>query len=268
MKKFLKASLILMSFAMVISLSGCVTEKIVYENGKEVIKEDRDNDPARAKLAAENRVKIAIRLLDEGQATLAKQNLQRALEYDPDSFKAKLGFAWYYQQVGEIDNAYKTYNNLVKDYSKNGEVYHNYGIFLCSEKKYNEAYNSFEEAVKLPEYSKVAESLFEAGRCAYSQGDDQKAIKYADRALAYNSTTPILLLFRAELALGVDDVNTARMMMIRYSRFADDTALSLFIKLRIEEGSGNITEAKKFGERLVTRYPNSEEAQRYQHNDY
>lgn len=265
MNKFFGLSCILLSFSL---LSGCVTEKIVYENGREVVKTDDDDSPERSKLAADNRVKIAIRLLNEGQATMAKQNLQKALEYDPDNFNAKLGFAWYYQQVGETENAYNAYNNLMKQFSDNGDVYQNYGMFLCGQKKYTEAYNTFEHALTIKNYTRMAETLFEAGRCAYSQGDDRKAIAYADRALAYNSTTPILLLFRAELALGVDDVNTARIMMSRFSHYSEDNSMSLFIKLRIEEGSGDIEEAKKYGDLLLTRYPNSPEAKKYQNNDY
>ena len=76
MNKFFGLSCILLSFSL---LSGCVTEKIVYENGREVVKTDDDDSPERSKLAADNRVKIAIRLLNEGQATMAKQNLQKAL---------------------------------------------------------------------------------------------------------------------------------------------------------------------------------------------
>ena len=132
MNKFFGLSCILLSFSL---LSGCVTEKIVYENGREVVKTDDDDSPERSKLAADNRVKIAIRLLNEGQATMAKQNLQKALEYDPDNFNAKLGFAWYYQQVGETENAYNAYNNLIKQFSDNGDVYQNYGMFLCGQKK-------------------------------------------------------------------------------------------------------------------------------------
>ena len=65
MNKFFGLSCILLSFSL---LSGCVTEKIVYENGREVVKTDDDDSPERSKLAADNRVKIAIRLLNEGQA--------------------------------------------------------------------------------------------------------------------------------------------------------------------------------------------------------
>ena len=72
----------------------------------------------------------------------------------------------------------------------------------------------------------------------------------------------------AELALGVDDVNTARIMMSRFSHYSEDNSMSLFIKLRIEEGSGDIEEAKKYGDLLLTRYPNSPEAKKYQNNDY
>jgi Tfp pilus assembly protein PilF len=56
--------------------------------------------------------------------------------------------------------------------------------------------------------------------------------------------------------------------MSRFSHYSEDNSMSLFIKLRIEEGSGDIEEAKKYGDLLLTRYPNSPEAKKYQNNDY
>lgn len=263
MKKFVViSSLIVFS---TVGMLGCVTEHLVQEAGKTTFRVD--DGPNKHK-AAEGRVNIALRLLQEGQATLAKQNLEKALEFEPDNFNAQLAYAWYYQTVGENENAYKAYNSLMGKYPNNGDIYTNYAIFLCSQNKYNEAYKLFEQAVTIPKFTRIAESLYEAGHCAYVQGDDQKAISYIDRSLAYNSVTPLTLTFRAELALGVDDIAKARAMMNRFSKYSDDNSYSLFIKLRIEEGSGNTEKAREYGEKLLQYYPNSREAQKYRTNDY
>ncbi|MBQ8706466.1 MAG: type IV pilus biogenesis/stability protein PilW [Succinivibrionaceae bacterium] len=261
MKK-LTAGLVLTAAMML--CGGCVRENLVMD-GKDSfhpVKElDRQN-------AATHRVKIAIHLLDEGQATLAKENLEKALELDPDNYDAKLAYAWYYQTVGETENAYKAYNSLVNSYQDMGDVFHNYGIFLCTQNKYSEAYGMFERAVTISKYTRVAETYAEAGRCAYKQGDDKRAISYLDRSLRYNSNNPYALGFRAELALGVGDLKTARDMINRYSHFAAENAFTLFTKLRIEEGSGNSAQAKIYGQELVSRYPDSVEAKKYLSNNY
>ncbi len=243
---------------------GCVQENLVMD-GKDTYHIEKEMDRERA---ANNRVRIALHLLDEGQATLAKDNLQKALEINPDCFDAKLAFAWYYQTVGEIENAYKAYNELVSKYSDMGDVFNNYGIFLCSQNKYAEAYQMYEKAVSISKYTRIAETYVNAGRCAFKQGDDNRAIGYVDRSLKYNSNNPYALGFRAELALAVGDLNKAKEMMNRYSHFAAENAFSLFTKLRIEEGSGNTAQAKIYGQELVTRYPDSVEAKRYMSNNY
>ncbi len=245
-------------------MNGCVHENLVMD-GNDSYHTEKEIDLERA---ANNRVRIALRLLNEGQATLAKENLQKALELNPDCFDAKLAFAWYYQTVGEIDNAYRLYNELANKYPDYGDVFHNYAVFLCGQKKYNEAYSMFERAVQIPKYTKIAETFVSAGRCAYKEGNDKKAIDYVDRSLKYNFSNPYALGFRAELALGVGDIQTAKNMMNRYSHFAAENAFSLFTKLRIEEGSGNTSQAKIYGQELVTRYPESREAQKYLSNDY
>ena len=245
-------------------MTGCVTENLIME-GKDKYRVSSGVDHKKAALG---RVQIALRLLEDGNATLAKDNLEVAFKFDPDCFDAKLAYAWYYQRVGETANAYRAYDDLVSDYSDKGDVFNNYGIFLCSEGKYPEAYQMYERAVVIPKYTRIAETLVNAGRCAYKQGDDNRAIKYVDRALQYNGNDAFTLAFRAELALGVGDLKKAREMMMRYSRYAPDDAYSLFTKLRIEEGSGHKDRAQYFGQKLLQEYPNSPEAQKYTTNNY
>ncbi len=254
----------LLTAAAALLSSGCVRENLVMD-GKDTYHVEKEVDRAKA---AQNRVKIALRLLEDGQATLSKENLQKALELDPDCFDAKLAFAWYYQTVGELDNAYRVYGELTANYADQGDVFNNYGIFLCGQGRYTDAYSMYERAVVIPKYTRVAETYVNAARCAYKQGDDRRAIDYVDRSLKYNSNNPYALGFRAELALAVGDIQTARMMMNRYSHVADENAFTLFTKLRIEEGTGNTQQAKIYGQELVTRYPNSPEAKKYMSNNY
>ncbi len=261
MKKLVSAALLVLASTV---MTGCVTENLIME-GKDKYRVSAGVDKQKAALG---RVQIALRLLDDGNATMAKDNLEVALKFDPDCFDAKLAYAWYYQTVGETANAYKAYEQLVSKYSDNGDVYNNYGIFLCNQNKYPEAYQMYEKAVLVPKYTRISETLINAGRCAYKQGDDQRAVKYVDRALQYNSNDPSSLTFRAELALGLGDLTKAREMMMRYSRYAPDDAYSLFIKLRIEEGSGNTDSARFFGQKLLEEYPNSVEAKKYTTNNY
>lgn len=245
-------------------MTGCVTENLIME-GKDKYRVSAGVDKKKAALG---RVQIALRLLDDGDASMAKENLEVALKFDPDCFDAKLAYAWYYQTVGETANAYKAYDELARNNADRGDVFNNYGIFLCSQEKYPEAYQMYEKAVVIPKYTRTAETLVNAGRCAYKQGDDNRAIKYVDRALQYNSNDAFTLAFRAELALGVGDLNKAREMMMRYSRYAPDDAYSLFTKLRIEEGSGHTDRAQYFGQKLLQEYPDSVEAQKYSTNNY
>lgn len=260
--KFAAVSAVLASVC--VFISGCVQEHLIMD-GKESFHVAKETDKGRA---AKHRAAIAVRLIQTGQASLAKSNLQKGLELDPDCFECKLAFAYYYQVVGEKTHAYNAFNSLMSEYGDHGEVYNNYGVFLCSENKFSEAYQMFERAVTTPSFSMADDTLVQASLCAAKQGDDDRAIKYIDRSLDYDAVNTVALMQRANLALNKGDLTTAKAMMNRYSHLTPDTPESLFIKLRIAEGNNEIEKAEEIGNRLVDMYPDSVQAKKYQQNDY
>ena len=66
--------------------------------------------------------------------------------------------AYYYQQVGEFDQAEDAYRDALRKDNDNADTYNNFGAFLCQINKFDEAEQLLQAAVKRPGYIRVAES--------------------------------------------------------------------------------------------------------------
>lgn len=76
--------------------------------------------------------------------------------------------AHYYQQQGQIENAFREYEIAVKLNHKQGDVHNNFGTFLCSQKKFEQAQQQFELALNSPNYYHQADTFENIALCAYS----------------------------------------------------------------------------------------------------
>lgn len=76
--------------------------------------------------------------------------------------------AHYYQQQGQIENAFREYEIAVNLNHKQGDVHNNFGTFLCSQKKFEQAQQQFELALNSPNYYHQADTFENIVLCAYS----------------------------------------------------------------------------------------------------
>jgi tetratricopeptide (TPR) repeat protein len=85
---------------------------------------------------------------------LAVEYFKNALRIRPKSSEALYSLGKYYQDQEELENAMKTYTELVGIEDKNINAYYNMGVIqLINLKKYNEAINYFSTAIKIaPKY--------------------------------------------------------------------------------------------------------------------
>ncbi|MDA7747063.1 type IV pilus biogenesis/stability protein PilW, partial [Psychromonas sp.] len=176
-------------------ISACVSSETTTTAGKPS-GEKMAFDP---KAAANTRIQLALLYLEEKQMQQAKENLDKALEFEPKSAKVHRIFAYYYQKVNENEKANDYYKKSISLDSKNGDTYHNYGTFLCGEGKYKEAEEAFLKAIELTAYTRVARTYENAAVCAEESKDNQKAIFYYQYALSHSPNSNYINLELARL---------------------------------------------------------------------
>ncbi|MFV0576922.1 MAG: type IV pilus biogenesis/stability protein PilW [Vibrio sp.] len=245
-------------FTLIVSfLSGCVTVSdkpvsVKFDNIK----------------AAKARISLGLGYLEQGNLVKAKENLELAVKYAPSDPQALTSIAYYYQKVGENQLAENAYKKALDSSPLNGDVFNNYGVFLCKQGEYKKAENQFLRAIEQPDYYLVAASYENAGLCTLKQGDQEKARRYFSRALEHDPSRTQSALQLAELEIEKDEFSNARDRLLKFNDKFGARPVSLGLLIKLEEKANNHELASEYVRILESQFPNSIEYQKYQNNEY
>ena len=76
--------------------------------------------------------------------------------------------AHFYQLQGDTEKAKQAYLQAIKLDDKQGDVYNNFGTFLCGQGEFEQAYSQFNAALAAPNYYHQADTFENMVLCAYS----------------------------------------------------------------------------------------------------
>ncbi|MBY5948217.1 type IV pilus biogenesis/stability protein PilW [Photobacterium rosenbergii] len=239
-------------------LAGCVTVDESGNTPQSINKEE----------AAEARVTLGLGYLEQGQWQRARDNFELALQYAPRYYRAQNAMAYYYQRVDEPESAETIYRQALKYSPKNGDVRNNYGVFLCSQGRYDEAIDQFESAIKQPYYYLTSASYENAALCSLEQGNQPQARGYFDKALAYDPYRAKSMLQLSKLDIEAQNFKEARVRLFKFNKRYGYKADSLWLLIQLEQQAGYDSQADKYAGILKAQYPDSLQYQNYLANEY
>lgn len=218
--------------------------------------------------AADTRVKLALLYLQKNNMQKAKENIETALEYQPNDANVYRVFAYYYQRVKEYDKAEALYKKSLSLDSKNPDTYNNYGTFLCKQGRYQEAEKAFLSAVKQTTYSAVANTYENAGICSEKAGDVDKAIYYYQYALSHDPLKSYIHLILAKLYINNKNYDAARLSLFNFQKNNKESAESLWQWIRLSYATEKNASLNKYAGKLLAEFPESQQALDYLNHDY
>jgi len=239
-------------------LSGCVSESTY--SGTDVLVAEKKFD---SESAARQRAQLGLTYLQKGNSQQAKYNLDKAMEFNSDIEAVHVSMAYYYQTVGELENAEASYYKAISTDDASGDAMNNFGVFLCQQGKYKQSEEMFLKAVHMPKYTRSASSYENLGICSRKAGELDRAKKYFTTALKYDSRRQVTLLELTEIDVETGDYLNARAQLVRYHRVVAESAESLTLGINIEQGLNDLDAARKFGILLLAKFPASIEAKQY-----
>jgi type IV pilus assembly protein PilF len=127
------------------------------------------------KKAAETNTALGQQYMNRGQYEIALEKLKRAVAYDKTYAPAYTMLGVLYETIGKTDDAAEAYALAVKYDPEGGDVNNNYGAFLCRTGESGKADDYFLTAIDDPFYQTPEIALSNAGACALSSGDLDKA---------------------------------------------------------------------------------------------
>lgn len=218
------------------------------------------DEPTEARKAAETNANLGRQYMDRSQYEVALEKLKRAVAYDKTYAPAHTLLAVLYKTLGQQDQAGEEYRLAVHYDPTDGDVNNNYAVYLCGQQKSEEADRYFQVAMKDPFYSTPKLVYSNAGLCALSANDLDKAETYLRQSLGYDAQYAPALLSMADLSYREEAFLRARAFLQRFEAVAVSNAQSLLLGYRIEGALGDGVSSGRYQRDLLDKFPNSAEA--------
>jgi type IV pilus assembly protein PilF len=213
--------------------------------------------------SAEANAELGLRYMLQGKNDIALEKFKRALDQDPKSAVAHHYIAELYRRLGENDDADRHYRRAISLNPEESSAYNNYGVFLCNQKKYEQAEKQFQAVLKNPVYTGRAQTLENLGMCMREGGETAKAEDYFRKALQTDPRLPNSLLAMADISLKGGNALSSRAYLQRYSEVGAPTPESLWLGIRVERILGDKSAVSSYGLMLKNNFPEAEETRLY-----
>ncbi|MFQ3235475.1 MAG: type IV pilus assembly protein PilF [Paraglaciecola sp.] len=213
--------------------------------------------------AAKTRLSLGLTYLENGNFSQAKFNLDKALEFAPQSAQSHYGMAYYYQTVEEYTSAEQSYQQAMDLAPRDADIANSYGAYLCARGEYAKAKAYFFKAINSNSYISSAETYENLALCSQSQGQLQDAIEYLDSALNHQPGRGKSLFLLAEMLLANQQLDAAKDALRRYDKVSEVSAESLWLASRIEQAAGKEHAASDYANMIVSLYPSHVPAKNY-----
>ena len=211
---------------------------------------------------ADVHTQLGVAYYEIGNFAVALDELNEALQADPDYAKAYNVRGLVYMQLGEADQAEQSFQRALSLTPQDSDANNNYGWFLCRQKRYEEGIGYIMNALKNPLYSTPDKSYVNAGMCARDRGDQKKAAEFFNLALRSQPRQIQALYQLADMAYLDNQVPAAKSYLQRLARTGVKfNAEALWLALRIERRLGDKDAEASYGLQLRRNFPQSREAQ-------
>jgi type IV pilus assembly protein PilF len=232
-------------------LAGCV-ETTTSVGG---VRPDADDNDA-----AELNYQLGARYYRNGSYDLARDRLLTSIELDPRNAVAHYTLALTYEALGNLRLATGAYEESVRIAPRNHQVQNAYAVFLCKQRKYDDAREHFDRAAAIKTNDDPEVTLTNAGVCMMQKPDHQAAENYFRQALEYKLNYGEALIQMAVLMHATGADLNARAFLQRYLSVNPAAADVLYLGLQIEDALGDERARTEYSEKILRDFPASPQA--------
>lgn len=245
------ARLPLAAAALCVLVAGCISTT----TGVRPTEGDDDN-------AAQQYFQLGARYFRNGSYELARERLHRAIDLDPRMGIAHSTLALTYEQLGNVRLATEHHDKAVRYEPGNFDVRNAYAVFLCGQKRYDEAKVQFQRAVEVPENDNREIMLTNAGVCMSQKPDYGQAETFLRQALEQKPGYGEALLQMSLLKYRTNEFLQARAFLQRFLSTNKSTPDVLYLGVQIEKALGDDRASTDYANQLLREFPNSNQAKR------
>ncbi|NUZ06190.1 type IV pilus biogenesis/stability protein PilW [Piscinibacter koreensis] len=248
------------------ALAGCVSTTSTKADLPAANTRDRitASDEPDAMRRARARFDLASAYFSRNQMMTALDQVKLALDADPNYAEAYNLRGLIYSNLGDTALAEESFRRSLQLKPRDPDTMHNYGWYLCQQKRYPEAQSFFTQAMAIPQYRGTARTLLTQGICHAYAGQLAEADNTLSRAYELDPGNPFVAVNLSQVLYQRGEYERARFYVRRVNGMTDiSNAQTLWLAARIEQKLGNQQGVTQFGTQLQNRFPDSREAAAY-----
>lgn len=248
-----------LAFGLLASLAGCGTAPL-NDRSDMVTASDEPEFRKRARI----RLQLAVGYFEQGQTTVALDEVKQSLVADPnfpDAFNLR---GLIYMRLNDMRLAEDSFQRALSIKPNDGNVLHNLGWLQCQQAKYTEAIRSFTQALSNPTYGERAKTLLAKGVCQSRAGQIEEAIQSLSKAYELDAGNPVTGYNLASLLHKHGDHARAQFYIRRINNSELANAETYWLGIRIENRLGDRVARDQLATQLRNRYPKSKELNSYE----
>jgi len=203
-------------------------------------------------------VQLGQHYLEMGKLEIAKEDLLKALKFDPKSVDAHTVLATLYDRVGDQANAKLHYRAAADLAPTAGAANNNYGLYLCKLGRFDQAQKRF-EMEKADGFYKDRDYIYlNSGTCTLlAKGSVDVAEADFRRAIDINPNNAQALFQLASVLYDKNDFFKARAFIQRFDALGQPSPDALLLARNIEVKLGNASAAHDYAQRLREQFPDA-----------
>ena len=251
-------------------LAGCVNTKngVLQTSASKEAPIVTDSDESNGRKRAKLRIELAIGYFQQGQTTVALDEIKQALAADPTFADAYNLRGLVYMRLDDPAQAEDSFRRAIALDPREPNVLHNYGWLLCQQNRYADAQQQFSAALAAPNYADRAKTLMTQGVCQLKAGQRAEAERSLMQAYEIDAGNPVIGYNLALILVQRQDWSRAQFYIRRVNNSPAANAETLWLGIKIERQLNNREAVAQLAGQLQRRFPQSREAIAYERGNF
>ena len=246
-------------------LSGCATGAAsAVDAGARQAEPMTAFDEPEIRRRARIRLQLAGSYFEQGQTTVALDELKQAIAIDPTFAESYNLRGLIYMRMNEPGLAEESFRRAISLNPRDAGAHHNYGWLMCQQKRYPEGDKLFLQAVANPAYTEKSKTFMAQGLCQISAGQPADAERTLLRAYELDAGNPITGYNLAQLLFARGDYARAQFYIRRLNNGEYANAESLWLGIKVERQLNDSVAMSQLASQLRRRFPVSKELAAYE----
>ncbi len=245
-------------------LPACVSGPGVSGKGGAQADLVTDSDEPDGRKRARIRLELAVGYFEQGQTTVALDELKQSIVADPNFGEAYNLRGLIYMRLNDFRLAEESFRRSIVLNPGDSNVYHNYGWLMCQQGRQTESLQLFSQALANPQYGDRPKTLMTQGLCQIKAGQRADAEVSLARSYELDAGNPITGYNLSSLLYQRGEFVRAQFYIRRLNNSELANAESLWLGIKVERRLDNRDAVEQLGAQLRKRFAQSREMVLYE----